>query len=258
VSDTLARLLETPARQAGVLAHAAHRPWTVPPRPWTMAQTWERLHFAHWRCDPELVAPFLPDGLELDVRDGAAWIGVTPFVCEGLRLRGLPPVPGVSSFVELNVRTYVTHGRKPGIWFFSLDASSAFAVGGARLSYRLPYHRARMELRERDGWAVLRSERVGDEKRRFEARWRGEGPLFRAEEGSFEEFLVERYCLYAADRVGRLYRAEIHHEPWSLQAGDVELDDVSVVPAELALEGEPLFHVAARQDTLVWPLERVV
>lgn len=258
MSDTLARLLETPARQAGVLAHAAHRPWTVPPRPWTMAQTWEQLLFAHWRCDPELVAPFLPEGLELDVRDGAAWIGVTPFVCEGLRLRGLPPVPGVSSFVELNVRTYVTHGRKPGIWFFSLDASSAFAVGGARLSYRLPYHRARMELRERDGWAVLRSERVGDEKRRFEARWRGEGPLFRAEEGSFEEFLVERYCLYAADRVGRLYRAEIHHEPWSLQAGDVELDDVSVVPAELALEGEPLFHVAARQDTLVWPLERVV
>jgi uncharacterized protein YqjF (DUF2071 family) len=258
MSETLARLLETPARQAGALAHAEHRPWPAPPRPWTMAQTWEGLLFAHWRCDPERVAALLPEGLELDVRDGQAWIGVTPFCCEGLRLRGLPPVPGVSTFVELNVRTYVTHGGKPGIWFFSLDASSAFAVGGARLSYRLPYFRARMELRERDGWIALRSERASEPARRFAGRWRGEGPLFRAEPGSLEAFLVERYCLYAADRAGRLYRAEIHHEPWSLQAGDAELDDVSVVPPALELEGEPLFHVAARQDTLVWPLERLV
>jgi uncharacterized protein YqjF (DUF2071 family) len=258
VSGTLAHLFETPARQAGVLAHAEHRPWPVPPRAWTMAQTWERLLFAHWRCDPEVVAPLLPAGLELDVRDGEAWIGVTPFCCDGLRLRGLPPVPGVSSFIELNVRTYVTHGTKPGIWFFSLDASSAFAVGGARLSYRLPYHRARMDFSERDGWSSLTSERTSEPDRRFAGRWRGEGPLFRSEAGSLEEFLVERYCLYAADRAGQLHRAEIHHEPWSIQLGEAEVEDVAVVPPELELEGEPLFHVAARQDTLVWPLERVM
>jgi uncharacterized protein YqjF (DUF2071 family) len=257
VRDILSELLETPARQAGVLEHTQHRPWPLPPRAWTMAQTWDRLLFAHWRCAPDALRALVPEPLQLDVRDGAAWLAITPFCCEGLRLRGLPPLPGLSTFYEVNVRTYVTHGERPGIWFFSLDASSAIAVGGAQLSYRLPYRRAAIQLREQGGWVDVACEPAQEPTRRFAARYRGRGALFRAEPGSLEEFLVERYCLYAEDRVGRLYRADIHHAPWSLQAGDAELEEVALAPAGVELEGEPLLHVAARQDTLVWPLEAV-
>ena len=66
--------------------------------------------------------------LELEVRDGHAWVGITPFVIRACRFRGLPVVPILSGFPELNLRTYVRAAGKPGIWFFSLDAGSRAAV----------------------------------------------------------------------------------------------------------------------------------
>jgi uncharacterized protein YqjF (DUF2071 family) len=112
-------------------------------------------------------------------------------------------------------------------------------------------------MAEAGGWVAVSCERVREPQRRFAGRYRGTGPLFRADAGSLEEFLVERYCLYAGDRVGKLYRADIHHEPWSLQEAAAELEEVAIAPAGIELEGDPLLHVAARQDTLVWPLEDV-
>jgi len=254
--SALQELIDAPARQAGSLEHVGHRPWPVPTRPWRMARTSERLLFAHWRADLDAVRALVPEGLEVDVRDGSAWLGVTPFRVEALRLRGLPPLPVLSSFLELNVRTYVTAGGKPGIWFLGLDASGGLAVEGAKRLYHLPYRHARMSMEERDGWIAFDGTRIGDRERRLHARYRGEGRFFRSEPGSLEEFLVERYCLYAEDG-GRLCRAEIHHEPWSLQTAEAELAELSVIPPELAVEGEPLLHLAARQDALVWPLERI-
>ena len=125
-------MLSAPARQASSLAETEHRPWSLPSSSWVMGQTWDDLLFAHWRVDADVVRPHVPDGLSIDERDGSAWVGVTPFVVTGLRARGLFPLPYVSSFRELNVRTYVTFEDKPGIWFFSLDASSEVAVRAAR------------------------------------------------------------------------------------------------------------------------------
>ena len=102
------------------------------------------LLFAHWSVPVDDLRAQIPDALELDTHDGRAHLGLTPFKVTNLRLRGLLPVP-VFSFLELNCRTYVSYGgEKPGIWFFSLDASSRLAVEGARRLYRLPYFRARM------------------------------------------------------------------------------------------------------------------
>src|SRR4051794_22172166 len=101
-----------------------HRPWPVPASRWSMAMRWEDLLFAHWRIEPGLLRPHIPSGLELDLFDGAAWLGVVPFRMANTRLRVLPPMPGTSAFPELNVRTYVTRDGKPGVWFFSLDAGS--------------------------------------------------------------------------------------------------------------------------------------
>lgn len=115
-------------RQAGTLAVVDHRPWRLPHGPWLMAQTWLDLLFAHWRLAPERLSGVLPPGVEPDLFDGAAWIGVTPFEVTGLRLHGTAPAPLLSRFAETNVRTYVTFDGKPGIWFLSLDAASRLAV----------------------------------------------------------------------------------------------------------------------------------
>jgi hypothetical protein len=136
--------LDAVARQAAVLQEVDHRPWPLPDRGWLQAQSWEQLLFAHWEVPADALRALLPASVELDTFADRAYLGLTPFAVANLRLRGLPPVPVVSSFLELNCRTYVTVGGKRGIWFFSLDASSRFAVEAARRLYKLPYFRARM------------------------------------------------------------------------------------------------------------------
>src|SRR5436305_1711357 len=138
-----------------------------------------------------------------------------------LRARGMFPLPVVSSFRELNVRTYVTDGEKPGIWFFSLDASSALAAEAARRLYKRPYFRADITLERRAGRIFY--ECVRDEKSAFSGSYKAAGAAFQAEATSLEHFLTERYCLYAAER-GRLYRAEIHHRPWALRPAEATID----------------------------------
>ena len=206
------------------------------------------------------LARLLPRSLSLDTRDGVAWLGITPFRVTGLRLRGTLPVPRLSEFLELNVRTYVTVGDKPGIYFFSLDAESRFAVQAARRLYRLPYYLALMNARSTAGWIEYSSARREGLARPFvfEGRYRPRGEVFNAEPGSLEHFLTERYCLYAVDARGNLRRAEIHHAPWRLQRAEAELESSTMVPAGTTLpDGEPLLHFSACQDVVVWALSPV-
>jgi uncharacterized protein len=245
-------VLDAALRQHASLEHLEHRPWPPPERGWIMGQTWEELLFAHWRVPADVVREHLPAGLEVDEYDGSAWLGIAPFRLTGLRARGLLPLPYVSSFLELNVRTCVRVEDWPGIWFFSLDASSRLAVEAARRTYKLPYFHARMSATKRGEWVEYECARIEEHGRVFSGRYRPTGPVFNAEPGSLEWFLMERYCLYTTDR-GRLARADIHHEPWPLQAAEAEIELASISPLELP--GEPLVHFSRRQDVVIWPLE---
>jgi uncharacterized protein YqjF (DUF2071 family) len=219
-----------------------------------MGQTWDDLLFAHWRVPTEVLREHVPEGVEVQEFDGSGWVGVTPFVVTGLRARGMLPLPLVSSFLELNVRTYVTRDDKPGIWFFSLDASSQLAVEAARRLYRLPYFHARIGLRRRGNRILYDCAR--DDGKAFSGAYAPVGERFTATEGSLEHFLAERYCLYAEDR-GRIFRADIHHRPWPLQPATAEIELNTMPPDGIGLDGEPLLHYSARQDVVIWPLVEV-
>ena len=106
-----------------------------------MAQTWHDLLFAHWSVQPAFLRDFVPQELPLDTFHGSCWVGVVPFYMRQIRGRGLPPLPGLSCFPELNVRTYVTLDDKPGVYFFSLDAASLPAVWGAQRFYHALFPR---------------------------------------------------------------------------------------------------------------------
>jgi uncharacterized protein YqjF (DUF2071 family) len=250
--------LATPARQAAVMEETSHRPWLMPNTRWVLAQTWDDLLFVHWRVPTEMLRPLVPEELSLDEHDGSAWLGITPFVLSSFRLRGTVPLPLLSTFPELNVRTYVTAEDKPGIWFFSLDTSSRGAVEGARRLYKLPYFLARMSL-SFHGDRIEYSSSRRDALRRpfvFSGRYRPKGEPAPPAPGSLEHFLTERYCLYARDRAS-LYRAEIHHPPWPLQGAVAEIELNTMPPDGVELPEEaPLTHFARRQDVVVWPLER--
>jgi uncharacterized protein YqjF (DUF2071 family) len=126
-----------------LLANTAHRPWPLPAAPWVMAQTWRDLLFAHWPLPAAALQALLPPALTVDAFDGQGWLGIVPFKMQGVRPRGLPAVPWLSAFPELNVRTYVQlrdRGiEKRGVYFFSLDAANPVAVQIARRTFWLSY-----------------------------------------------------------------------------------------------------------------------
>jgi uncharacterized protein YqjF (DUF2071 family) len=243
-----------------MLVPGEHRPWPRPRRPWLLAMQWHDLLFAHWPVHPRRLQPLIPPGLELQTFDGHAWIAVVPFRMAGTRPRGTPALPVVGAFPELNVRTYVTAGGKPGVWFFSLDAASPPAVEAARLLFHLPYIHALMACIP-DGAGVRYASRrhPGDPRpAALRARYRPAGPVYTAAPGTLEHWLTERYCLYAANRRGQLWRGEIDHAPWPLQPAEAELPHNSMTaPLGLALQGPPLLHFARRLDVVAWGLDPV-
>jgi uncharacterized protein len=256
----LASLPSADVSQSKALGQTANRPWPLPDEPWLMAQSWRDLLFAHWSLPPEEVARILPPALRLDTFDGLAWIGVTPFEVSGLRPQGGPPVPRISRFPELNVRTYVSVDGRPGIFFLSLDAASLLAVLAARRSYRLPYFRARMTIERRDEGIRYDSRRISSDgaPAAFTAGYGPSGEVFRAARGSLEYFLTERYCLYTVDETGRPLRADIQHPPWPLQPAAASIPTNTMTdPWRIELPAQPpLLHYARLQQVVIWPLRR--
>jgi uncharacterized protein len=193
----------------------------------------------------------VPEELEIEERDGSGWLGIQFFRVRSLRARGALPVPGISAFLQLNVRTYVRGpDGLPGVWFFSIDASSRLAALGVRRIYRVPAFHARMTLETVDGRQEAECVRMGEPGRVFAARYRATGETFHAEPGSLEFFLTERYRLFAVDA-----RAEMHHDRWLLSPAEADVELASIAPFAL---GEPrCCHFAFRQDALIWPPEPI-
>jgi uncharacterized protein YqjF (DUF2071 family) len=232
---------------------------------------WHNLLFAHWRVDPAAVADLLPAGLTLDTFDGSAWVGLIPFRITGLRPWWSPPLPGLSSFNEINVRTYVHYrGRDPGVWFFSLDANSALAVNGARWLWKLNYYRARMKVervgatmhyqanrRNRPEFAASITARIGGLL--GENEFGRPLPAGAALPGTLEHFLIERYILYSQMGASSLRKASVHHFPYRLRQVDLLSCDQTLTAAAGIPLNEPPCHVLysklARVE--VFPLQPV-
>jgi uncharacterized protein YqjF (DUF2071 family) len=253
------RLFRGGERAHPSLSETAHRPWPLPAGRWLGRQTWHDLLFAHWPIPEAALRPYVPDELAIQEREGTAWVGVTPFRLTGVTLRGLPALPWVSAFSEVNVRVYVERDGKPGIWFLSLDADQRTAVWTARALLNLPYVRARISISTSEDEYDYQSTRVMGPPARFFARYRPDGAPSQPLPGSLEHFLTERYCLYTRSPRGGLWRMEIHHAPWALQPAHAEVRGAELLAADgIALQAPPaLLHFAQRQNVVVWPPERV-
>jgi uncharacterized protein len=261
-----------------ILQQVSHRPWPLPAGPWLMQQSWHDLLFAHWPVPAASLRPLIPPGLEIDTYDGTAWLSIVPFRMTGVRPRYVPGMPWLSAFAELNVRTYVrlpimsatTSGApalaaaddsRPGVFFFSLDATNPIAVEMARAFYHLPYFNARMRVHESNGQIHYDSRRTDRRSppAEFQAVYGPTGGIQPAFPGTLEQWLAERYALYAVDKRGRLYRGGIHHPPWPLQAAMVEIQ-TNTLAAAMGIDlppVAPLVQFSRRLDVLIWPLQRV-
>jgi uncharacterized protein YqjF (DUF2071 family) len=252
----------------------AHRPWLPPNGPWAVSQSMQDALFVNYAVDPAALRPLVPERFSIDLYGGAAWLTVTPFYVSHLRGNSIPPLPVVSSFGSVVVRTCVTCDGKPGLYVFSADSGSLGAVWTARLFWRLPFWHAKVRMR---GYTVtrhsLRAPRTLDV--RFDAE-RLHGPKAGASAaqlravynavsepaipraGTLEQFLIDRYCLYTRSK-NSLYRIENHHLPFMLQRAQVALEANTLCePLGLTLPANPdaVFYVRNLR-LLVWPAEKL-
>lgn len=236
---------------------ARERPEGAP----VMRQRWAELLFLHWAWDPAEVQRTLPAGLTVDVWEGRAWLGVVPFFMRDVRPAWCPPVPGVSNFLELNLRTYVfDRWGRPGVWFYSLDANRRLAVEVARRFFFLPYVHAAISAQPTPQGLDFRVRRAGQEA---ESRYlhRAAGRPRAVQPDAMEFFLVERYRLFAHDaRQGRLFTGAVAHAPYQVTEAEVPVwDDGPLRLAGFDPGGRRPDHQCAAQavDVEVFPLELV-
>jgi uncharacterized protein len=218
-------------------------------------QKWRDLAFLHWEVDAAALRSVVPRSMELDAFEGRYFVGVIPFLMRDVRVGFVPLVS--FDFHETNVRTYVICNGEPGIYFFSLEASSWLAVKGARATFGLPYFHARMaDDKPDDGVIHYRSERRANPTARHEVRYRI-GDSIPVPVGSLEHFLVERYLLFVENK-GRVRRAQVHHAPYPVQrAAVISVEDGLVAAAGLTATGAPLAHYSPGVDVEVFAAKAI-
>jgi len=205
------------------------------------------------------LAPYIPEGLELDTFEGKAYIGTIPFMMTGVRPRLALSVPGISTFPEFNIRTYVRHGGKAGVFFITLDAQSRVTCLYAPYTYGLPYRYAKGRLDVDGNTYSWRSKRV-DGGQELIGSCMGAGETMQAEPGSLDEFLFERYCLYT------LYKKKLcivytHHDQWVFRKGEAEVISNTLTKSyDLGISNvlQPdLVHISGGVLVHTWSVEEV-
>lgn len=246
---------------------SANRLRPLPTGHWAATERWNDLLFAHWPIPAGQMADLLPEGLEPDLFQGMAWLGIVPFWLDRVRLRRMPLLACGRHFPDLNLRTYVRDpaNKESGIYCFSVDASSLLAVTVARMAYSLPYYWAEMRMEQHDerSFSFFSHRRMTHNPIvAFHARYRGLGPSGRQPEGitgSFENFMTDRNNLYSTTQAGQLQRASVHGVCWPLEEAEAEIEYNSLgASIGLALPSSPpLLHYSRRLALYVWPAELV-
>jgi hypothetical protein len=262
--------IQTQFVTAGSLLYEVdHRPWLPPDGQWLLSQSWNDVLLMHFAVEPALLRKLVPCGLTLELYDGRAWLTIAPFCASHVRPSGVPPMPGLSYFTQINLRTYVTTEDKPGIYYLSADTTNLSAVWFARMFFRMQYWHASIQVsgatvksrNPADAWIQFRASRLhgptaADGAAKLQVACAPKGEVQRARAGSLDEFLTERYCVYSWFG-RRCYRIEIHHQPWPLQAAHVELRVNTMAEAlGLKLPAQPdLCHYSRSLKMLTWAPE---
>jgi len=211
---------------------------------WLMAQRWREVAFLHYECDASELQERVP--FPLDLFEGKAIVSIVPFIMEGIRFPFLPPVPGLSSLLELNLRTYVTVNGRRGVYFFTLDSNHLPGVLIARGFFALPYR-----------WIKLA----------FKPNYQFHSPTLKltGEIGNprasttFDLWATERYALFT-QRGSQTLMGVVMHGPWPLQDFKVtQLSDQfsSMLGKELALKSCLATSYCARLDVRFRPFQKI-
>ena len=254
-----------------LLYEVEHRPWPPPDAQWLLSQSWNDLLMMHFAVDPQALRQLVPPGLTLELYDGVAWLTVMAFSASHARPSGVPPLPGISFFSQINLRTYVSAEDKPGVYYLSVDCGNLSAVWFARMFFRLQYWHSSIQVsgatlrpsKPNDGLIHLRARRqhgpaTAGGPARLEVDYAPVGEVRPARQHTLDDFLAERYCVYSR-RGQRYYRIEVHHQPWPLQRAEAAVKQNTLAePMGLLLSAQPqLCHFSRSIKLLTWAPQRI-
>jgi len=234
-----------------------HLPFPMPKRSHSLIQEWRNLSFLHWEVKPEKLKPYIPEGVEIDFFEGKSYVGLIPFQMKNVRPRYLPAVPGISTFPEFNIRTYVKKNGIAGVLFLTLDAQSRVTCTYAPRAYGLPYNYAKCKLQIKENnfeWESKRS------KEGFELKGSciAIGEEMQAKSNSLEKFLFERYSLYVKHKKSSKMAYTLH-DPWTFKEAKATLSTNTLLESyNLGIKNSlkpDLVHLSKGVYVYTWSLE---
>ena len=232
-----------------ILAATEHRPWPLPSGPWRYYQEWNRALFLHWPVDDGLLRILVPAMLDIDLQEGQPWVSLVAFDMENIRPRILPAFPPISDFHEINIRTYVRHKDKSGVYFLSIEGGKRISCGIAKSLSGLPYRYSQMSRQENTYRSTNAS--YGD---RFQAEYTIGAPI--VQKNALDRFLTERYALFQ-DHGQTLDCFEIHHIEWPAFQLDLKSLTVQYPRFSHLIQGSPAqVHYSSGVQVLAWGRKR--
>jgi len=213
-------------------------------------QHWRDVLFLHFPVSAGELAARLPRRLEVDRFDGQAWLTYVFFQLK-LRPAGVPFLAGLSSLLELNVRTYVRYRGAPGIYFLRMYADNRLAILASRWLTPLCYERAAMIDQRTRGAGHIACRPTAVPGVVLSGTIEIKAPATQPPPDSLDAWLAERYRLFVEAADGEMLAADVEHLPWLISPARCSAVHESLSRSlELSLAEEPaLAHYSAGVST---------
>jgi uncharacterized protein YqjF (DUF2071 family) len=217
------------------MAESARKPF--------LTAEWRHLAMLNYEIDPQILAPLVPAGTELDFHDGQTFVSVVGFLFLRTRVLGVP-IPLHRNFEEVNLRFYVRRqtpeGWRRGVTFVRELVPRRAIATVARVFYDEPYLAVPMQHSLSHGPTELALQYQWWRDGRWETlAMRAGGAAQEAAPGSHEEFITEHYWGYTKRDAGTSEYG-VEHERWQLRTATEWTFDADVASLYGAQFVEPL------------------
>ncbi|GAA3644150.1 YqjF family protein [Flavivirga jejuensis] len=228
-----------------ILKHNSHRSFKYPNHSWKFYQEWNKAVFLHWEVAPELVSPFLPKGINLDIINGKTWVSLVAFDMNNIGIRNLPKVPYISDFHEINIRVYITCNNKPSVYFLSMEGSKQSSCKVLKTVSKFPYQYSRMN---RDDTSYISKNKIFNDS--FNIEYSTENTHIEKDETDL--WLTERYAVFQ-DYKNHIIEYDVHHIEWPMQSISVNKLNLNYPRFSHLINNQPnKIHYSSGVQVLTW------
>ena len=183
-----------------------------------LSARWENLIMANYAVNPEVLEPYLPDGVELDFYNNKTYVSLVGFMFKKTSLFNIP-IPFLGTFEEINLRFYVKRVEgdtiKRGVVFINETVPYKAVAWLANKLYKEHY----IAIPTKNEIAITNLSKNIKYQWKINKKWNHIAVNTATEmeqmlPGSFEEFIFEHYYGYTkiSSQVSQEYK--VNHPRW--------------------------------------------